>query len=266
MRIEVEMFVHRSDVPAEISPELVLVSPPEEARAAREALTEPRPQKSVPVSSAAPRAEVLRQVVPAEAPVVEARPSEPQPATFAPPPPPPTPAAPVRRRRSRWLLLAFAAVLAAGGFLVGRELGDRHGNGSAAPRPATAQSLPQRAEPTGQAQSAGTRAQSTSSAAGKTQSTSSAAVGQSTRSPHVEPPPVVSWRARPGVRHYRLDLVRGGAVVLTILTDEPRADIPLTFPNAGRRSHLAPGAYEWRVRAATARPSGVLAHGTVMVH
>lgn len=259
------MFAHRSDVPAEISPELVLVSPPEEARAAREALTEPRPQKPVPVSSAAPRAEVLRQVVPAEAPVVEARPPELQPATFAPPPPAPTPAAPVRRR-SRWLLLAFAAVLAAGGFLVGRELGDSHGNGTAAPRPATAQSLPQEGATAGHAQSGGTKTPSTSAAAGKTPSTSSAALGQTTRSPRVEPPPAVSWKARPGVRHYRLDLVRRGAVVLTILTDEPRADIPLTFPNAGRRSHLAPDRYEWRVRAATAGPSRVLAHGTVTVH
>jgi len=259
------MFAHRSDVPAEISPELVLVSPPEEARAAREALTEPRPQKPVTVSSAAPRAEVLRQVVPAAAPVAEARPPELQSATFAPPPPAPTPAAPVRRR-SRWLLLAFAAVLAAGGFLVGRELGDSHGNGTAAPRPATAQSLPQGGATAGQAQSGNTKTPSTSAAAGKTPSTSSAAVGQTTRSPRVEPPPAVSWKARPGVRHYRLDLVRRGAVVLTILTDEPRANIPLTFPNAGRRSHLAPGAYEWRVRAATTGPSRVLAHGIVTVH
>jgi hypothetical protein len=54
-------------------------------------------------------------------------------------------------------------------------------------------------------------------------------------------------------------------VILTILTDEPRAKIPLTFPNAGRRSRLAPGTYHWSVRAATAGPSRVLAHGTVKV-
>jgi hypothetical protein len=254
MKMQVETFAKSSDAPAQTSPELVLVSPPEEAQAAREALTEPQPE-TAPVANQAPRSVALRQVVAPEERLVAVPPPKPRPASFA-PPPPPAPAAPARRRRSRMLLLAFALVLAAGGYVVGRQLGERHRPGAAAAVPATAQSVSQPAATTGRAQSAGARTRSTSSVAGP----------QSTGPPRAAPAPAVSWKAQPGVRHYRLDVVRGGAVVLTILTDEPRASIPLTFPNAGRRSRLAPGTYQWRVSAATARPSRVLSHGTVRVH
>jgi hypothetical protein len=254
MKMQVETFAKSSDAPAQTSPELVLVSPPEEAQAAREALTEPQPE-TAPVANQAPRSVALRQVVAPEERLVAVPPPKPLPASFA-PPLPPAPAAPARRRRSRTLLLAFALVLAAGGFGVGRQLGERHRPGAAAAVPATAQSVSQPAATTGRAQSAGARTRSTSAVAGP----------QSTSPPHAAPAPAVSWKAQPGVRHYRLDVVRGGAVVLTILTDEPRASIPLTFPNAGRRSRLAPGTYQWRVSAATARPSRVLSHGTVRVH
>jgi hypothetical protein len=254
MKMQVETFAKSSDAPAQTSPELVLVSPPEEAQAAREALTEPQPE-TAPVANQAPRSVALRQVVAPEERLVAVPPPKPRPASFA-PPPPPAPAAPARRGRSRMLLLAFALVLAAGGYVVGRQLGERHRPGAAAAVPATAQSVSQPAATTGRAQSAGARTRSTSSVAGP----------QSTGPPRAAPAPAVSWKAQPGVRHYRLDVVRGGAVVLTILTDEPRASIPLTFPNAGRRSRLAPGTYQWRVSAATARPSRVLSHGTVRVH
>jgi hypothetical protein len=254
MKMQVETFAKSSDAPAQTSPELVLVSPPEEAQAAREALTEPQPETAT-VASQAPRSVALRQVVAPEERLVAVPPPKPRPASFA-PPPSPAPAAPARRGRSRMLLLAFALVLAAGGYVVGRQLGERHRPGAAAAAPATAQSVSQPAATTGRAQSAGARTRSTSSVAGP----------QSTGPPRAAPAPAVSWKAQPGVRHYRLDVVRGGAVVLTILTDEPRASIPLTFPNAGRRSRLAPGTYQWRVSAATARPSRVLSHGTVRVH
>ena len=255
--MQVETFAKSSDAPAQTSPELVLVSPPEEAQAAREALTEPQPETAT-VTNQAPRSVALRQVVAPEERLVAVPPPKPPPASFAPPSLPPAPAAPARRRRSRMLLLAFAfaLALAAGGFVVGRQLGERHRPGAAAAIPATAQSVSQPAATTGRAQSAGARTHSTSSVAGR----------QSTSPPRAATAPAVSWKARPGVRHYRLDVVRGGAVVLTILTDEPRASIPLTFPNAGRRSRLAPGTYQWRVSAATARPSRVLSHGTVRVH
>ena len=262
--MQVETFAKSSDAPAQTSPELVLVSPPEEAQAAREALTEPQPETAT-VTNQAPRSVALRQVVAPEEQLVAVPPPKPPPASFAPPSLPPAPAAPARRRRSRMLLLAFAfaLALAAGGFVVGRQLGERHRPGAAAAIPATAQSVSQPAATTGRAQSAGARTHSTGA---RTRSTSSVAGLQSTSPPRAAPAPAVSWKARPGVRHYRLDVVRGGAVVLTILTDEPRASIPLTFPNAGRRSRLAPGTYQWRVSAATARPSRVLSHGTVRVH
>ena len=262
--MQVETFAKSSDAPAQTSPELVLVSPPEEAQAAREALTEPQPETAT-VTNQAPRSVALRQVVAPEEQLVAVPPPKPPPASFAPPSLPPAPAAPARRRRSRMLLLAFAfaLALAAGGFVVGRQLGERHRPGAAAAIPATAQSVSQPAATTGRAQSAGARTHSTGA---RTRSTSSVAGPQSTSPPRAAPAPAVSWKARPGVRHYRLDVVRGGAVVLTILTDEPRASIPLTFPNAGRRSRLAPGTYQWRVSAATARPSRVLSHGTVRVH
>jgi hypothetical protein len=255
MKMQVETFAKSSDAPAQTSPELVLVSPPEEAQAAREALTEPQSETAT-VASQAPRSVALRQVVAPEERLVAVPPPKPPPASFAPPSLPPAPAAPARRRRSRMLLLAVALALAAGGFVVGRQLGERHRPAAAAAIPATAQSVSQPAATTGRAQSAGARTRSTSAVAGP----------QSTSPPRAAPAPAVSWKARPGVRHYRLDVVRGGAVVLTILTDEPRASIPLTFPNAGRRSRLAPGTYQWRVSAATARPSRVLSHGTVRVH
>ena len=264
MKMQVETFAKSSDAPAQTSPELVLVSPPEEAKAAREALTEPQPETAT-VTNQAPRSVALRQVVTPEERLVAVPPPKPPPASFAPPSLPPAPAAPARRRRSRMLLLAFAfaLALAAGGFVVGRQLGERHRPGAAAAIPATPQSVSQPAATTGRAQSAGARTHSTGA---RTRSTSSVAGPQSTSPPRAAPAPAVSWKARPGVRHYRLDVVRGGAVVLTILTDEPRASIPLTFPNAGRRSRLAPGTYQWRVSAATARPSRVLSHGTVRVH
>jgi len=264
MKMQVETFAKSSDAPAQTSPELVLVSPPEEAQAAREALTEPQPETAT-VTNQAPRSVALRQVVTPEERLVAVPPPKPPPASFAPPSLPPAPAAPARRRRSRMLLLAFAfaLALAAGGFVVGRQLGERHRPGAAAAIPATAQSVSQPAATTGRAQSAGARTHSTGA---RTHSTSSGAGPQSTSPPRAATAPAVSWKARPGVRHYRLDVVRGGAVVLTILTDEPRASIPLTFPNAGRRSRLAPGTYQWRVSAATARPSRVLSHGTVRVH
>lgn len=254
MKLQVETFAKSSDAPAQTSPELVLVSPPEEAQAAREALAEPQPPETEPVAKQAPRSVALRQVVPPEPRLVAVAPPEPQPATFA-PAPLPAPAAPSRRRRSRVLLGVLALVLTAGGFAAGSRLGDRNRAGSPAVGPTTAQRAPQRQSTTAAAQSPGTG----------TRQTSSTAVSATGRPPSAAPAPVVSWKSRPSVRHYRLDLVRGGAVVLTILTDEPRAKIPLTFPNAGRRSRLVPGTYEWRVSAATAAPSRVLAHGTVKV-
>jgi len=254
MKMQVETFAKSSDAPAQTSPELVLVSPPEEAQAAREALTEPQPPETAPVANQAPRSVALRQVVAPEPRLVAVPPPEPPPASF--PAPLPAPAAPSRRRRSRLLLGAVALVLTAGGFFAGSRLGDRNRAGSAAPGPSTAQSVPVRQSTNAAAQGVGTR----------TRQTSSAAASATSRQQGAAHPPAVSWKARPGVRHYRLDLVRGGAVVLTILTDEPRAKIPLTFPNAGRRSRLAPGTYQWRVSAATARPSRVLSRGAVSVH
>jgi hypothetical protein len=268
MRIQVETFAKDSDAPAQISPELVLVSPPEEARAAREALPEPGSPATVPVSRPALRAEPLGQVPP-EARVMAAPLPGPPPASVPMPPPaaPPAPAAPLPRRRSRWLLLVPALVLGASGFVAGRELGDRHGSGGAAAEPATAQLIPQRRSTTASAQRPETSTGRTSSA--RTTTSSTAATKAPSQRPEAKPAPkpapVVSWKARPGVGHYRLDLLRGGVVILTILTDQPSTKIPLTWPNAGRRRRLTPGTYRWTVRAATARTSRLLAHGTITV-
>jgi hypothetical protein len=230
MRIEVETFAKDSDAPAQISPELVLVSPPEEARAAREALPERPSPPTVRAFRPPPRAEPGGQVAP------EAEP----------------PAAPSPRRRSRWLLIVPALVLAACGFVVGRQLGERRGSNSAAAEPATAQPVPRQTTTTAAAPRSGTSTGRTSSNA-------------PSRRPQAKPAPIVSWKARPGIRSYRLDLLRGGVVILTILTDQPSTKIPLTWPNAGRRRRLTPGTYTWTVRAATARASRPLAHGTIRV-
>jgi len=261
MMVQVETFAKSSDAPAQISPELVLVAPPEEARAAREALAEPQaperaqPRKQAPAAVPAPRAEVLRRAVPTATSAVAVPRAEAPRVAPPPPPPPPVPVAPVRRRRPGVLMLGVALALAAGGFVAGRQLGERNDGSSAAVRPGTVQSVSQPGTTNAQPQSNGTTvARSTSTAAA------------ATTAPPAPTAPSVSWKPHAGVRHYRLDLVRKGAVVLTILTDQPRADIPLKYPNAGRESRLAPGTYAWRVRAGTARPSRVLAHGTVRVH
>jgi hypothetical protein len=230
MRIEVETFA--KDGPAQISPELVLVSPPEEARAAREALPERPSLPTVRAFRPPLRAEPGGQVAPEAVP--------------------PAPAAPSPRRRSRWLLIVPALVLAGCGFLVGRQLGERRGSNSAATEPATAQPVPQQTTTTTAAPRSGTGTGRTSSNA-------------PSRRPQVKPAPIVSWKARPGIRSYRLDLLHGGVVILTILTDQPSTKIPLTWPNAGRRRRLTPGTYTWTVRAATARASRPLADGTIRV-
>ena len=235
MRIEVETFAKDSDAPAQISPELVLVSPPEEARAAREALPERPSPPTVPASRPPLRAELGGGHVAPEAV-----------------PPAPAARAPAARRRSRWLLIVPALVLAACGFVVGRQLGERRGSNSAAAEPATQEPVSRKPTTTAAVQQPGTSTGRTSSNA-------------PSRRPRAKPAPVVSWKARPGIRSYRLDLLRGGVVILTILTDQPSTKIPLTWPNAGRRRRLTPGTYTWTVRPATARASRPLAHGTIRV-
>jgi hypothetical protein len=214
------------DAPLHLSPELVLVSPPDVARAAREALEPPPPEDAV-----AP----LRKVT---APV---RPADPQPAPVVPAPAPAAPSA-VRRLPGRPLLLAAAIVLVGGGFLAGRELSGHEPQSVPAAAPATA-------------------ATSAPATTGSTSLTSSAISPARPRRPAQ---PVVSWKPRPGIRRYRFDLFTGRVAILTIVTDEPHAQLPLSWPNAGRRRRLQPGRYAWTVRAATGT-SRVIARGTVTV-
>jgi hypothetical protein len=157
--------------------------------------------------------------------------------------------------------LVLALGLAVGGFLLARELGDRSAPGHTAVAPGSQ---------TGAATTAAATGSATTTTA--TTTTATTATARSSTAPAAPPPrpapsaPVVSWRARPGIRHYRLDVLRGGAVILTILTDAPRTKIPSSWPNAGRVRRLSRGTYEWTVRAATPGPSRRLAHGTFSVH
>lgn len=206
------MFEDDSGIPTQVSPELVLVSPPDVARAAREAL-EPR--------SRPPRVEP---------------PAEPKPD----PPVAQAPVPPARRSRPRVLLAAAALVLVGGGFLAGRQLSG------------------QRRAPT-----ASPAASQTEERAGAP--TTVRSVRTAKRRAALTRLPLVTWRPKPGVRRYRFDLLSGRVAILTIMTDEPRAQIPLTWPNAGHRRHLAPGRYRWTVRAATDGRGALIARGTVTI-
>jgi hypothetical protein len=213
-RSERRVYDYDTDLnpPPYLSPELVLVSPPEVARAAREAL-EPRFY-----DDAAPP---LRKAQPPLAPVL------------APARPPST----ARRRIIPVLLPAGAAALLAAGFFAGRQVSGERASSAPATTPAP-------------------------SVLGESTAKTAAA---STRARPARPPlPVVSWKPRPGIRRYRFDLVTGRVAILTIVTDEPRAQLPLSWPNAGRRRRLAPGRYAWTVRAA-AGASRVIARGTVTI-
>ena len=75
---------------------------------------------------------------------------------------------------------------------------------------------------------------------------------------------MISWKPRPGIRRYRFDLVTGRVAILTIVTDEPRAQLPLSWPNAGRLRRLVPGHYTWTVRPAAGAPR-VIARGVVTI-
>jgi hypothetical protein len=214
------------DAPLHVSPELVLVSPPDVARAAREALAPPPPEDAVmPVASAA-----------ATAPVADPRP--------APTAPVPAPVRAGRRGPGRALLSAAAIALVAGGFFAGREFTGH--TSRSAPAAAPTATAPVASAPTGSGPAE--TAASTTSQVRRTR-------------PAL---PVVSWKPRRGIRRYRFDLVTGRVAILTIITDEPRAQLPLSWPNAGRRRHLVPGRYAWTVRAATGA-SRVIARGTVTI-
>jgi hypothetical protein len=228
MSSRVETFEKDPDTPAQISPELVLVSPPEVARAAREALEQ---------SSARDRLEALAMPngVPAQA-----APGPPKALPSVPSLTRPT-SPPGRLSRSRLVLAAAALVLVAGGFFAGRELKRQHGAPAASPAVSDA------------AQTVRAPGSATSPAGAKKRPAAPATL------------PLVTWKAKPGVRRYRFDLLSGRVAILTIVTNEPRARIPLTWPNAGRRRHLAPGRYGWTVRPASNGPAGLIARGTITI-
>jgi hypothetical protein len=247
----VERFVKDPAPPAEVSPELVLVSPPEVARAAREALSEPPSVREPPASG---RSESVSQ----EPSSVQPAPPRP---VRAPPPAVPAPTEPSNRRRwSRVLLPALALFLAVGGFVASRQPGDRPEVQGTATTPTASRA---RAAESGSSspndQGAGALRETSPAP-----SAAPAAAAQHS-SPKAAPRPSITWKREPGVRHYRVDIVRRGVPILTILTDEPYTQIPLTWPNAGRRRHLGPGTYAWTVRGATSRRSAVIARGAITI-
>jgi hypothetical protein len=257
MSMPVERFVNDPAAPAEVSPEpqvspeLVLVSPPELARAAREALADPPFFREPPTSgrseSVSPEPASLQPTHPL--PVVAPSPEVPAPAEAS-----------NRRRWTRVLLPALALSLAVGGFVASGQLRDRRGAQSTASTPTASQARATKstsATPKDQTTGAVRRTSPASTAAPATEQHSS---------PKTAARPSITWKRKPGAQHYRVDIVRGGAPILTILTDEPWTQIPLTWPNAGRRRHLAPGTYAWTVRGAKSRRSAVIAHGSITIH
>src|SRR3954449_10570610 len=216
------------DAPLAVSPELVLVSPPDVARAAREALEPPSLADDIE-----PLPNLAKPV-----PVAEHRPAPPVHAPAAAP-------APAERRSRAWVvLLAVAIALVASGFFAGRELSGRTSQSASEVAPTATAPAPSAPEASAPPETA---ASPTSS------------------EPSTRPAlPVVSWKPRPGIRRYRFDLVTGRVAILTIVTDEPRAQLPLSWPNAGQRRHLAPGRYTWRGSPAPGA-AGLTARGAVTI-
>jgi len=225
-----------------LSPELILVSPPEEAALAREQLPDPSETLRPEVRREAPKE------VPSEVPVpadpsdatwndfladVRSRPVDP--VVAARPRPRPRPPTQITRNRRRWLLIATAAIVAVGavvGLGWARDRSHQKSGSSVAPKPA----------------------KHTSATPAPAVTTAPKAKSSKPRSSHgggFVPTRVWSWAAAPGASTYVVRFLRDGHKVLKIRTGAPRLQLPSRFS-------FTPGRYRWTVT--TVPRKGKLGH------
>jgi hypothetical protein len=225
-----------------LSPELILVSPPEEAALAREQLP------PLPEPPRAPRAEAAQ---PNGASAVEwdefladvrSRPVEPV------APPRLRPPLPVRRSGRKRLVVAAAALLAVA-IVVGLAWARDRTQQKPAAAP-SASSKPAASHRQATAPKPATHAQTTpapgATTAAKPKAKANAKPTKSQpRARHAAgfvPTRVWSWAAVPGARAYVVRFLRNGHKVLKIRAGAPRVALPARFS-------FAPGRYRWTVTA-----------------
>ena len=239
-----------------LSPELILVSPPEEAALAREQLGDP-PQ-SLRLESRSPEAaptngdhseaswnEFLAAVRnrPAE-PLAQERPR------------PPLPARQVGRGRKRLLVAAVAlvAVAVVAGLAWARDRAHQ-GPGSSAtsmPVPAHHQVTTPKSATHGNTTpppAATTAPKSKSTVSPKHSKPSTPARPPAKHTAGFVPTRVWSWAAEPGVGTYVVRFLRDGHKVLKIRTGSPRLRLPSSFT-------FTPGRYRWTVTAIPSKGKG----------
>jgi hypothetical protein len=236
-----------------LSPELILVSPPEEAALAREQLDdppqslwlEPASPEVVETNGSASEAswnEFLTDVRnrPAE-PVVQARPRA------------PVPAREVGRGRKRLFVAAVAlvAVAVVAGLAWARDRAQQRPGSSAASMPVPAH---RQATTPKTATHANTAPAPVTAPPKKSSSAPKHSKPQSTRPPakHTAgfvPTRVWSWAATPGVGTYVVRFLRDGHKVLKIRTGSPRLRLPSSFA-------FTPGHYRWTVTAIPSKGKG----------
>jgi hypothetical protein len=239
-----------------LSPELILVSPPEEAALAREQLDDP-PQslwleppspevvKANGDHSEASWNEFLADVRnrPAE-PVVQARPR------------PPVPAREVGRGRKRLFVAAVAlvAVAVVAGLAWARDRAQQRPGSSAASMPVPAHrqaTTPKSATHanTTPAPAVTTAPKSKSSPPPKHSKPSTPTRPPAKHTAGFVPTRIWSWAATPGAGAYVVRFLRDGHKVLKIRTGSPRLRLPSSFT-------FTPGRYRWTVTAIPSKGKG----------
>ena len=226
-----------------LSPELILVSPPEEAALAREQL--PDPPMSLRNGA---HSEVQNEPVstdPSESTWndfladVRNRPVEPavEPRVL------PRPPVRVRRRGRKRLLVALVALVAVGA-VVGlgwvRDRGQQQPGSSAASAPVPKQT--QATTPKASQHAKTTPAPAATTASKPKPKPKQSAKAGSSRGAGFVPTRVWSWAATPNTRAYVVRFLRDGHKVLKIRTGAPRLALPSGFS-------FSPGRYRWTVTA-----------------
>ncbi|HSC74594.1 MAG TPA: hypothetical protein VLB89_10525 [Gaiellaceae bacterium] len=229
-----------------LSPELILVSPPEEAALAREQLPEvpelPRARQAEPAPPNG-ASEVNWNEFLAD---VRSRPVEPV------APPRLRPPEPVRRNGRKRLIVAAAAIVAVAvvvGIAWARDRTQQQPAPSSSPKPAPQHrqaTAPKAVKPAKHASTTPAPAVRTAAKPKSTSTSKSTSTPSSKHQPRARraagfvPTRVWSWAAVPGARAYVVRFLRNGHKVLKIRTGGPRLALPSRFT-------FAPGRYRWTV-------------------
>jgi hypothetical protein len=239
-----------------LSPELILVSPPEVAALAREQLPDPPETLSNGVRSEPPSEPTAAD--PSETTWndfladVRNRPAEP----VVNPRPIPRPPVRIRRNGRKRLLVAVVGLIGVGavvGLGWARDRGDQRTGSAASPPPATPHrqaAAPKPAKPSSHAKTTPAPAVTAApkpkpKAAAKPKPTPAPKKSSKQRAVHgtgFVPTRIWSWAAASGTSAYVVRFVRDGHEVLKTRTGSPRLRLPSSFT-------FKPGSYRWTVTA-----------------